>query len=340
MARWLLTGGAGYIGSHVARQLLASGVEVVVFDDLSTGIAKRVPASAELVVGDVANTDLLTETLREQQIDGVIHLAAKKAVGESVDRPLYYYRSNVDGLLSVLEAMALTGVPRIVYSSSAAVYGEPDLALIREDSGTVPTNPYGETKLFGELAVRAQARALATRSIDEELLGPCPSGLSFVLLRYFNVAGAGSPDLGDPSVANLIPLALRAIADGNAPKIFGDDYPTPDGTCIRDYIHVADLAAAHVAAVQRCQSADVGAVHATYNVGRGLGSSVREVLEVVNEVVDCDVSPISVPRRAGDPAALVADPRLISAELGWRAELGLADMVRSAWAAWNNHDQA
>jgi len=323
MSRWLLTGGAGYIGSHVARQLLDEGTDVVIFDDLSTGIASRVPDGALLVVGDVADAALLADTLRRERIDGVIHFAAKKAVAESVQRPLYYYRQNIDGLLSVLGAMADAGVPRIVYSSSAAVYGEPGVPFIAETTPTVPTNPYGETKLVGELAVRAQARAGDTAG----------EPISFALLRYFNVAGAGSPELGDPSVANLIPLALRAIERGERPQIFGNDYDTADGTCVRDYIHVSDLASAHVAAVEKCQSEALGKVHATYNVGRGFGSSVREVLDIVSEVVGFDVNPIDSPRRSGDPASLVADPGQISVELGWQAQRDLREMVSSAVAA-------
>jgi len=326
MSRWLLTGGAGYIGSHVARQLLDEGTDVVIFDDLSTGIASRVPVGVTLVDGDVADTALLSETMRRERIDGVMHFAAKKAVAESVQRPLYYYRQNIDGLLSVLDAMAEAEVPRIVYSSSAAVYGEPGVPLVSEDTATIPTNPYGETKLFGELAVRAQARA-ADMAVEP---------MSFVLLRYFNVAGAGSPELGDPSVANLIPLALRAVERGERPQIFGDDYATADGTCVRDYIHVSDLASAHVAAVKQCQSAPLGTVHATYNVGRGVGSSVREVLDMVSDVVGFDVNPIESPRRPGDPASLVADPRQISTELGWQAQHDLREMVSSAAIARKN----
>jgi len=325
MSRWLLTGGAGYIGSHVARQLLAAGIEVVIVDDLSSGIASRVPDGVPLVVGDVADTALLSETMRRERIDGVIHFAAKKAAPESVVRPLYYYRQNIDGLLSVLEAMAEADVSRIVYSSSAAVYGEPDIPLIPEDTATVPANPYGETKLVGELAVRAQARAADLAS----------EPISFVLLRYFNVAGAGSPDLGDPSVANLIPLVLRAINRGERPQIFGNDYDTADGTCVRDYIHVSDLASAHVAAVEQCESEPLGDVHETYNVGRGVGSSVREVLDMVSDVVGRDVNPIDAPRRPGDPASLVADCSHIAKNLDWRSQHDLRAMVVSAVAAGN-----
>lgn len=327
MSCWLLTGGAGYIGSHVVRELLASGRDVVVVDDLSTGIASRVPDGVPLIVSSLAETDW-SAVFGEHHVDGVIHLAAKKAVGESVERPLFYYRENVDGVLAMLKAMDTFGVSNIVYSSSAAVYGEPGSGKVPEAAPTVPTSPYGETKLIGEWIVRAAARS--------RLLDPgADIGLSNVCLRYFNVAGAGSDDLGDTSVANLIPLALRAITNGDRPKIFGSDYPTPDGTCIRDYIHVVDLARSHVAAADLCEANTNGDVSAVFNVGRGSGSSVREVLQTISDVVGYDVNPQDVERRPGDPAELVADTTLINNELGWYADKSLHDMVASAWSAWN-----
>ncbi|MEI8082244.1 MAG: UDP-glucose 4-epimerase GalE, partial [Actinomycetes bacterium] len=266
----------------------------------------------------------LIDAMREYRVQGVIHLAAKKAVGESVERPMYYYRQNLDGLFSLLEAMTTAEVGNFVYSSSAAVYGDAGDGLIGEDDPTVPQSPYGQTKLMAEWAVRSVAHANALVGLP----------MSYVLLRYFNVAGAANAELGDRSVANLIPLVLRAITSGERPKIFGTDYPTPDGTCIRDYIHVVDLAAAHVAAVQACHDVPVGATSATYNVGRGVGSSVREVLDVVAQVVGHDLDAEEVGRRAGDPARLVADPARIKRELGWEAALDLRDMVASAWDAW------
>ena len=255
----------------------------------------------------------------EHRVDGVIHLAAKKAAGESVDIPLHYYRENVVGMLSLLEAMHDTGVKRFVYSSSAAVYGTPLTNPISEDSPLVPESPYGETKVVGEWMTRDQGIA---------------NGLSWVALRYFNVAGAASDDLGDNSVNNLVPMVFRALADGDRPRIFGDDYPTPDGTCIRDYIHVADLAEAHVAAAAHCESNESALA---LNVGRGVGSSVREVMNMVSEVVGSDVDPLTVGRRAGDPPASTAATVRILETLGWSARRDLRDMVASAWSAWQAH---
>lgn len=324
MTTWMLTGGAGYIGSHVLRELRDQGYRVVVVDDMSTGVAERVPADAALIELNLSDRRAVGQVMMDHDVVGVIHLAAKKAVGESMQRPSYYYRENLVGLLELLGAMSDAGVQRLIYSSSAAVYGEPDLGTVCEDDPTVPLSPYGETKLAGEWLVRDEARA---RCMDGD-------AMSFINLRYFNVAGAGSKLLGDTSVANLIPLVFTAISDGVDPVIFGTDYPTSDGTCVRDYIHVVDLARAHVAAVTACAAAPVGQVAGTYNVGRGSGSSVREVMETVAEVTGVALSPRSVVRRPGDPAVLVARVDRIAAELGWTAEFDLRSMVASAWDAW------
>jgi UDP-glucose 4-epimerase len=316
MTRWLVTGGAGYIGAHVVRALLQSGREVVVLDDLSSGVVKKVPDGVPLVRCSVGDKPAVAAALREHRVDGVVHLAAKKAAGESVEMPLHYYYENVSGLATLLHAMQKAEVARMVFSSSAAVYGTPPQNPIDEHSPLAPESPYGETKVVGEWMVRDQGRAV---------------GLSWVALRYFNVAGAGSDDLGDPSVNNLIPMVFRALADGRRPQIFGDDYPTPDGTCIRDYIHVVDLAAAHVAAVERSESRVAADV---YNVGRSVGSSVREVMTKVSKVIGRDINPEVVARRVGDPPASYAATELITRDLGWRAQHGLTDMVTSAWSAW------
>ena len=316
MTRWLVTGGAGYIGAHVVRALLASGREVVVLDDLSSGVSTKVPDGVPLVRCSVGDKPAVAAALRDHRVDGVVHLAAKKAAGESVDIPLHYYYENVSGLATLLHAMQKAEVSRMVFSSSAAVYGTPPQNPIDEHSPLAPESPYGETKVVGEWMVRDQGRAV---------------GLSWVALRYFNVAGAGEHDLGDPSVNNLIPMVFRALADGRRPQIFGDDYPTPDGTCIRDYIHVVDLAAAHVAAVERSESRMAADV---YNVGRGVGSSVREVMNKVSKVIGRDVNAEVVGRRAGDPPASYAATELITRELGWQAQHGLTDLVTRAWSAW------
>jgi UDP-glucose 4-epimerase len=317
MTTWLLSGGAGYIGAHVLRSLQASGRDVVVLDDLSTGLARKVPDGVPLIQTNVADRAQVAAALRDHDVTGVVHLAAKKAVGESVERPEYYYRENVDGMLSLLEAMQEVGTRAFVYSSSAAVYGTPAQEFVTEDAPLAPESPYGQTKVVGEWMTRNAA-------VNHEF--------SWTSLRYFNVAGAASPDLGDTSVFNLIPMVFRALSQGQRPQVFGDDYPTRDGSCIRDYIHVADLAEAHVVAAAACEDHTVGEV---YNVGRGEGVSVLEVVQMVSEVVGYDVHAEVAPRRPGDPAQLVATVDKINSQLGWSATHDLRQMVTSAWEAWN-----
>lgn len=317
MTTWLLTGGAGYIGAHVLRSLQASGRDVVVLDDLSTGLARKVPDGVPLIQASVTDRTTVTAALLEHNVAGVVHLAAKKAVGESVELPEYYYRENVDGMLSLLEAMAEAGTKGLVYSSSAAVYGNPVDDLVSEDAALAPESPYGQTKVIGEWITRNAA-------VNRDL--------SWISLRYFNVAGAATPELGDTSVFNLIPMVMRALDQGQRPQVFGVDYPTPDGSCIRDYIHVADLAEAHVVAAAACESPGAGQV---YNVGRGEGVSVLEVMSAVSEVVGGNVDAEVAPRRPGDPAQLVALVDRINERLGWSATRDLHQMVSSAWDAWN-----
>jgi UDP-glucose 4-epimerase len=317
MARWLVTGGAGYIGAHVVRALHEAGEQAVVLDDLSTGAADRV-GDAELVVGSVLDEDLVRRTLRDNDVAGIVHIAAKKQVGESVEQPLYYYEQNVVGTVRLLSAAVTEGVRSFVFSSSASTYGMPDADVVDEDAPMQPMSPYGETKVLGEWAARAVATTGALRAVS---------------MRYFNVAGTATPELGDPGVFNLIPLAFRALTAGEAPKIFGADYPTPDGTCIRDYIHVGDIATAHVTAAQQLAEGD-GPAYQVFNIGRGVGSSVREVLDVVRDVTGIETEPVVVDRRAGDPARCAASVERIRAELGWEARHDLHDMVASAWAAW------
>ncbi|MFB7224802.1 UDP-glucose 4-epimerase GalE [Streptomyces sp. NPDC002596] len=315
---WLITGGAGYIGAHVVRAMAAAGERVVVLDDLSTGIRDRIPADVPLIRGSTADRALLDRTLARHAVTGVVHLAAKKQVGESVEKPLHYYRENVSGLTVLLEAVVAAGVRSFLFSSSAAVYGVPDVELITEETPCAPINPYGETKLAGEWLVRATGRA---------------HSLSTGCLRYFNVAGAAAPELSDTGVFNVIPMFFDRLTRGEAPRIFGDDYPTPDGTCIRDYIHVADLADAHLAAARRLAEQDSPG-DLTVNIGRGEGVSVRELADLVGEVTGHPIKPETEPRRPGDAARAVASAARMSEELGWTARLGVRDMVESAWEGW------
>ena len=314
---WLVTGGAGYIGAHVVRAMVDDGTDVVAIDDLSTGSADRVQGTS-LIEGSVLDRGLLDRTIAEHGVTGVVHIAAKKQVGESVADPLMYYRENVTGLVTLFEACRDGGVDRFVFSSSAATYGLPDVDLVDEDVPGVPLSPYGETKLVGEWVMRDCATAF---------------GLRYMSMRYFNVAGAASPDLGDPGIFNLIPMVFRELEQGSRPKVFGNDYPTPDGTCIRDYVHVADIAAAHLAAAR---ALDDGAASATYNIGRGEGSSVLDVINVIGTVTGLDVTPDFVDRRPGDPARIVAAVDRIRDGLGFTASRDLEDMVRSAWTAWRS----
>ncbi|MFC5663531.1 UDP-glucose 4-epimerase GalE [Kitasatospora misakiensis] len=323
---WLITGGAGYIGGHVVQQLLDAGERVAVLDDLSTGDRTRLPKEVALVEGSTLDRAALDAAIREHQVEGVLHFAAKKQVGESVEQPFLYYRENVIGLQTVLEAAAEGGVKRFLFSSSAAVYGMPDVDLVTESTPCAPMSPYGETKLAGEWLVAAAGKAY---------------GMSTVALRYFNVAGAASPELSDAGVFNLIPMVFERLTAGQAPRVFGDDYPTPDGTCVRDFIHVSDIASAHVAAAKRLAADPAGATSLVLNIGRGEGVSVREMLDVIGKVTGYDATPEITPRRAGDPARVVASADLINRELDWTARHGVESMVASAWEGWcSRHPEA
>ncbi|MBO3725314.1 UDP-glucose 4-epimerase GalE [Actinomyces bowdenii] len=316
----LVAGGAGYIGAHVVRLLLQRGEEVVVVDDLSYGNLDRVEG-ATLVELDVASgqaVEVLTGLMRQREVTAVIHFAARKQVGESVERPAWYYQQNVGGLANMLLAMEAAGVDQMIFSSSAAVYGMPPVEVVQEDVECRPINPYGETKLIGEWMMADAERAW---------------GLRWAGLRYFNVAGAGWDDLGDMATLNLIPMVLDRLSRGETPKIFGTDYPTPDGTCIRDYIHVRDLATAHIAALDYLAGGGVMSEH-IFNVGTGKGSSVREVVDRVIAATGLDIQPEELERRAGDPPQLIGDATRIGQVLGWRAEHDLDDIVTSSYTSW------
>ncbi|MER5680912.1 UDP-glucose 4-epimerase GalE [Streptomyces sp. NPDC002238] len=315
---WLITGGAGYIGAHVAKAMTGAGERVVVLDDMTTGIARRLPAEVTLVRGSASDRAVLDRVLAEHAVTGVVHLAAKKQVGESVEKPLLYYRENVTGLAVLLEAVVAAGVKRFLFSSSAAVYGVPDVDLITEETPCAPINPYGETKLAGEWLVRAAGRA---------------HGISTACLRYFNVAGAAEPELADTGVFNVVPMFFDRLTRGEAPRIFGDGYPTPDGTCVRDYIHVADLAEAHLAVARHLDGTPEGG-DLTVNIGRGEGVSVRRLAELVGEVTGLRTEPVVDPPRPGDAARAVASADRMAGQLGWTARRDMREMVESAWEGW------
>jgi len=310
--KYLVTGGAGYVGSVVTRHLLEAGHEVTVLDDLSTGFRAGVPEGAEFVEGRI-QTD--AARILDPSYDGVLHFAASSQVGESVVNPEKYWRNNVAGSLELLTAMREAGVRKLVFSSTAATYGEPKTVPITEDEPTLPTNPYGASKLAVDHMITSEAVA---------------HGLAAVSLRYFNVAGAygSSGERHDPE-SHLIPLVFQ-VAQGRreAISVFGDDYPTPDGTCVRDYIHVADLADAHLLALEHAAPGE----HLICNLGNGSGFSVREVIETVRQVTGHPIPEVIAPRRGGDPAVLVASAERAKERLGWKpSRADLAGIVRDAW---------
>lgn len=315
--RLLVTGGAGYIGSVVTAQLIDAGHDVVVLDDLSTGHADAVPADAMFVRGDLRNDAARALAVG---IDAVLHFAAKSLVAESAAKPGRYWSANLGGTLALLDAMREARVRRIVFSSTAAVYGEPEHIPIEETAPPRPSSPYGASKLAVDVALSEHARM---------------HGIGAVSLRYFNVAGAWQDATGGwlgerhAPETHLIPNVLAAARDGDGQvSIFGDDYPTRDGTCVRDYIHVADLARAHLLALPAC----VEGLHSIYNLGSGSGFSNREVLAACRDVTGRDIPATMAPRRPGDPAVLIASSERIRADLGWRTERDLRAMVADAWA--------
>lgn len=319
----LVIGGAGYIGSHAARALRRAGHEVIVFDNLSTGY-ESLATGFELVRGDVLDPRALAPLL--SRAEAIMHFAAHAYVGESVSNPRKYFRNNVEGGLSLLNAALEAGVKKIIFSSTCAVYGEPAKTPIEETIARQPVNPYGVSKLFFEQALEAYDRAY---------------GFRFASLRYFNAAGADESgeigELHDPET-HLIPVALRAAAGlGPELQVFGADYPTPDGTCIRDYIHVNDLASVHVRALEHLAS---GKESFAVNVGTGVGASVQEVISAVEKLTGKRVPRKVVPRRTGDPPALVANPAKAQSLLRWKAERNLENIVSTAWNFMEQHREA
>jgi len=318
---WLVTGGAGYIGAHIVRALAEAGLSPVVLDDVSSGHQSFIPEGVPFVRGTILDQQLVTDTLREHDAEGVIHVAGFKYAGVSVQRPLHTYEQNVEGTRVVLAAMADAGVSNLVFSSSAAVYGTPDVPLVTEDLPKRPASPYGESKLIGEWLIAAQG--VATAASD--------TPLRHTSLRYFNVVGSGDPTVYDTSPHNLFPIVFEMLLEGKTPRINGDDYDTPDGTNVRDYVHVSDIASAHVVAAQRL--ADGRSVEPAYNLGSQNGLSVREIMDAVARVTGIDFTPEIAPRRAGDPDRIVATGELAARDLDWKMRYTLDEMVRTGWDA-------
>jgi UDP-glucose 4-epimerase len=312
---WMVTGGVGYIGGHTVPRLLGHGHKVIVLDDLSSGLPHRLPDGATLIEASVLDTDTVTQALREHKVTGVIHFAGRKSVPESVADPMLYYRENLSGTVSLLTAMVRAGTMKLVFSSSAAVYGVPKKEIVDEDQPTAPINPYGHSKLVCEQMIKSVGEA---------------HGLSWLALRYFNAVGADDASLSDRGISNLFPLIFNAFAEGRPALVTGDDFETPDGTGVRDYIHVADLADVHVAAVKRLNR---GPVTEVVNVGTGRGYSVLEVVAALEEVVGRKVPYVMGPRRPGDSAKVVASVERALRVLDWSAQRDLKEMVSSAWHA-------
>ncbi len=311
-----MAGDAGYIGSHVVRALQDAGLDPVVLDDLSSGLEEFLPSAVPFARGSILDRELLLRVLDEHHVEGVIHVAGFKYAGVSVQEPLHTYRQNVTGTAMLLAAMEERGVGSIVFSSSAAVYGTPDVDIVTEDTPKNPQSPYGESKLIGEWLLRDQGIA---------------RGLRHTSLRYFNVVGSGDESLYDASPHNLLPLVFKALVEKRTPRINGNDYPTPDGTNVRDYIHVSDLALAHVAAAQALAAGQD--LQPAYNLGSGTGSSVGEIMRTVAAVTRIAFEPEIAPRRPGDPARIVAAGDLAARDLGWAMRHTLEDMVSSQWTA-------
>ena len=313
---WLVTGGAGYIGAHVVQALHDAGMEPVVLDSLASGHADYVPDGVPFVRASTTDGEAVLAAIREHGVVGVIHLAGFKYAGVSVSKPITTYQQNLTGTIELLWAMNEAGVRPLVFSSSAATFGTPDVDLVTETTPTTPESPYGVSKLVDEWIIRDVGRA---------------HGLRHTSLRYFNVVGSGSPQLADTSPHNLFPLVFDALAEGRTPRINGTDYATPDGTCVRDYVHVSDLALAHVVAARRLLAGDT--LEPVYNLGSGEGVSVRQIMDTVREVTGIAFEPEIHDRRPGDPARIVASGELAARDLEWQMRHDLRSMVASAWEA-------
>ena len=319
----LVAGGAGYIGSHMVALLVKRGYEVVVADNLRTGHWQAVKGARKMYVGDLRDGAFLHQIFTENKIDGVINFAAFSLVGESVTNPLRYYGNNVEGAVSLLSAMQAHGVDKIVFSSTAAAYGEPEKQPIEEGDRTEPTNPYGATKLAIENMLK---------------WCDCAYNIRYVALRYFNAAGsdteAGIGEDHNPE-SHLIPLVMKtALGQRDHIGIFGEDYPTPDGTCVRDYIHVKDLAEAHLLALEYLER---GGISDVFNLGNGAGYSVREIIETARRITGKEIKAVVEPRRGGDPSVLIASNKKAAEVLGWKPVLGLDQIISDAWAWHSGH---
>jgi len=312
---WLVTGGAGYIGAHVVRAFRNDGIDVVVIDDLSSGKAEFVPDGVPFVQANLLDGMAVRQVL--EGVEGVVHLAGFKYAGVSVQRPLHTYTQNVTAMVSLLEAMADKEIRNLVFSSSAGVYGTPKDEVVTEDTAPDPQSPYGESKLIGEWLLRDQAAA---------------TELHHTSLRYFNVVGSGDPTVYDASPYNLFPIVCDLLTQGKVPQIYGTDHPTPDGTSVKDYVHVADLARAHVAAARALESGKT--LERVYNLGSGTGTSVREIMDAARRVTGIDFTPGEAPRRPGDPSRVVANGELAARDLAWKNTYTVDDMFATAWEAW------
>jgi UDP-glucose 4-epimerase len=312
---WLVTGGAGYIGSHVVRAFKADGIDVAVIDDLSSGKAEFLLDGVPFTHANLLDGDATRRAL--EGVSGVVHLGGFKYAGVSVERPLHTYTQNVTAMVSLLEAMAEQGVGNIVFSSSAGVYGTPKDEVVTEQTAPDPQSPYGESKLIGEWLLKDQAKAQA---------------LNHTALRYFNVVGSGDPAVYDASPYNLFPIVCNLLTQGKVPQIYGTDHPTPDGTSVKDYVHVADLARAHVAAARILDQGKT--LEPVYNLGSGTGTSVRQIMDAARRVTGIDFTPTEGPRRPGDPSRVVASGELAARDLEWKNTYTVDQMFATAWEAW------